>query len=67
MGRIDSLECAIDSAVLEAEEGSSSYFLLVRIPVEISKASVLTIEGIDPFRVIVILDPFDAVGNRHRL
>ena len=67
MGRVDSLERAIDPAVLEAEEGSSSYFLLVRIPVEISEAGVLFIEGVDPFGVIVVLDPFDAVGNRHCL
>ena len=67
MGRVDSLERAIDSAVLEAEEGSPSYFLLVRIPVEISEAGVLFIEGVDPFGVVVILDPFDAVWNGHRL
>jgi hypothetical protein len=67
MGRVDSLERAIDPAVLEAEEGSSSYFLLVRIPVEISEAGVLFIEGVDPFGVVVVLDPFDAVGNGHRL
>ena len=67
MGRVDSLERAIDSAVLEAEEGSSPYFLLVRIPVEISKAGVLFIEGVDPFGVIVKLDPFNAARNRHRL
>ena len=67
MGRVDSLERAIDSAVLEAEEGSSPYFLLVRIPVEISEAGVLFIEGVDPFGVVVILDPFDAVGNGHCL
>ena len=49
MGRVDCLERAIDSAVLEAEEGSPSYFLLVRIPVEISEAGVLFIERVDPF------------------
>lgn len=67
MGRVDSLERAIDSAVLEAEEGSSPYFLLVRIPVEISEAGVLSVERVDPFGVVVVLDPFDPVGNRHRL
>jgi len=67
MGRVDSLERAVDSAVLEAEEGSSPYFLFVRIPVEISEAGVLSIEGVDPFGVVVVLDPFDPVGNRHRL